>query len=64
MQKVIDLDRETTFAEDLELVIRVQRGLASKGYRPAPLVINPKGGIDSEHSIAALHQWLKEAVDG
>ena len=64
LQKVIDLDRDTTFAEDLELVKRVQRGLRSRGYRPGPLVINPKEGIDSEHSIATLHAWLREAVDG
>jgi len=64
LRKVIDLDRDTTFAEDLELVKRVQRGLGSLGYRPGPLVINPDEGIDSEHSIAKLHQWLREAVDG
>lgn len=64
MQRVIDLDRQTTFEEDLELVKRVQRGLASRGYRPSPLVINLEGGIDSEHSIDKLHEWLMEAIDG
>jgi phenylpropionate dioxygenase-like ring-hydroxylating dioxygenase large terminal subunit len=64
LQRVIDLDRDTTFAEDLSLVRSVQRGLRSMGYRPAPLVINPDQGIDSEHSIAKLHQWLHEALDG
>jgi phenylpropionate dioxygenase-like ring-hydroxylating dioxygenase large terminal subunit len=64
LQKVIDLDRETTFAEDLKLVKRVQRGLGSLGYRPGPLVVDPDEGIDSEHSIAKLHEWLREAVDG
>ena len=64
LQKVIDLDRDTTFAEDLELVKRVQRGLGSMGYRPGPLVVNPDEGIDSEHSIAKLHEWMREAVDG
>ena len=63
LQRVIDLDRDTTFAEDLVLVRNVQRGLRSKGYRPGPLVVNPEEGIDSEHSIAKLHEWLREAVD-
>ena len=63
LQKVIDLDRDTTFAEDLALLRRVQRGLGSMGYRPGPLVVNPDEGIDSEHSIAKLHEWLREAVD-
>ncbi|WP_455372847.1 aromatic ring-hydroxylating oxygenase subunit alpha [Limibacillus halophilus] len=61
LQRVIDLDRDTTFAEDLKLVKRIQRGLGSRGYTPGPLVINPEGGIDSEHSIAALHDWVREA---
>ena len=60
LQRVIDLDRDTTFAEDLALVKAVQRGLGSKGYRPGPLVIAPASGIDSEHSIAALHRWVRE----
>ncbi len=59
MQAVIDLDRETTFAEDLALVKAVQRGLGSRGYRPGPLVISPNAGINSEHSIAALHGWIR-----
>ena len=63
LQKVIDLDRDTTFAEDLALVEGVQRGLRSLGYRPGPLVINPAEGIESEHSIAKLHEWMREAVD-
>ena len=64
LQRVIDLDRDTTFAEDLTLVKNVQRGLRSRGYRPGPLVLNPDEGIDSEHSIAKLHEWMREAVDG
>ena len=63
LRKVIDLDRETTFAEDLALVRGVQKGLRSRGFRPGPLVVNPEGGIDSEHSVAQLHDWLREALD-
>ena len=63
LQKVIDLDRETTFAEDLVLVKNVQRGINSKGYTPGPLIIDKDGSIDSELSIAALHQWMRAGVD-
>jgi len=62
-RKVIDLDRETTFAEDPKLVKSVQRGLGSRGYRAGRLVVNPAGGIDSEYSIAKLQDWLREAID-
>lgn len=64
LQAVIDLDRETTFAEDLILVKAVQRGLRSQGYRPGPLVLAANScGINSEHSIAALHRWVMEDLD-
>jgi phenylpropionate dioxygenase-like ring-hydroxylating dioxygenase large terminal subunit len=62
LQNVIDLDRNTTFAEDLVLVRNVQRGLQSMGYRPGPLILDPRGGIDNELSIATLHKWLLEAL--
>lgn len=57
-------DRETTVEEDIHLVESVQRGLRSKGYTPGPLVLDPNGGVLSEHSIAKLQQWMREAVDG
>lgn len=63
LQKVIDLDRETTFSEDLKLIRNVQQGLHSMGYRPGPLIVDPKGGIDNELSIAFLHQWLRQSLD-
>ncbi|MCZ6577746.1 MAG: aromatic ring-hydroxylating dioxygenase subunit alpha [Gammaproteobacteria bacterium] len=63
LQKVIDFDRDTTFSEDLKLVKNVQRGLQSRGYRPGPLIVDPRGGIDNENSIRTLHHWLREAVD-
>lgn len=62
LQAVIDRDRETTFAEDLALVKRVQRGLNSRGYLPGPLVVSPACGINSEHSLATLHSWVREAL--
>ncbi|KMW59335.1 Benzoate 1,2-dioxygenase [Candidatus Rhodobacter oscarellae] len=56
-------DRNTTVAEDIGLVESVQRGLGSRGYRPGPLVLDPCSGVNSEHSIKALQQWMREAVD-
>jgi len=55
-------DRETTVEEDIRLVESVQRGLKSKGYVPGPLVVDPDFGVSSEHSIARLQQWMREAV--
>ena len=57
-------DRQTTVEEDIHLVESVQRGLNNRGYRPGPLVLDPKCGVNSEHSIKALQQWMREGVDG
>lgn len=56
-------DRATTVEEDIHLVESVYRGLQSRGYRPGPLVLDPDCGVNSEHSISALHQWVREAID-
>ena len=55
-------DRATTVEEDIHLVESVQRGLNSRGYRPGPLVIDPKFGVNSEHSLVTLQQWMREAA--
>lgn len=57
-------DRDTTVEEDIGLVQSVYKGLKSRGYRPGPLVLDPKCGVNSEHSIARLQHWMREAVDG
>ncbi|MEM1298280.1 MAG: aromatic ring-hydroxylating dioxygenase subunit alpha [Pseudomonadota bacterium] len=57
-------DRATTVEEDIRLVESVQKGLRSRGYRPGPLVVDPCGGVMSEHSIQTLQQWMRDAVDG
>lgn len=57
-------DRETTVEEDIHLVESVYRGLKSRGYRPGPLVIDPQCGVNSEHSVATLQGWMREAVTG
>ena len=35
-------DLDTTVAEDVVLVESVQRGMMSRGYKPGPLVLDPK----------------------
>ena len=56
--KIAELDRTTTFAEDLQIVAQVQKGVENVGYIPGPLVLNPQEGIDSEHSVAVLHRLV------
>ena len=63
VRKLAVQDRETTVEEDIHLVESVQRGLKSRGYRPGPLVLDPNCGVASEHSVQALQQWMREAVD-
>ncbi len=62
-RKLARLDRETTLAEDVAIVESVQRGLESGHYEPGPLVINPRGGVMSEHSIATFQRWVREALE-
>ncbi len=62
VRRVAELDRQTTFEEDLNLIRNVQRGLNSKGYRPGPLVLDPAEGVNSEHSVAALHGWFLDSL--
>ncbi|NNF65447.1 MAG: aromatic ring-hydroxylating dioxygenase subunit alpha [Acidimicrobiia bacterium] len=57
-------DAATTVAEDLDLVRSVQRGLASRGYRPGPLIIDPEMGLNSEHTVAAIKSWYQQAMLG
>ena len=57
-------DRGTTVEEDIYLVESVQRGLNSRGYRPGPLVVDPACGVQSEHSIQVLQNWMRDAIEG
>ncbi|MCY6383207.1 aromatic ring-hydroxylating oxygenase subunit alpha [Hoeflea prorocentri] len=57
-------DRQTTVEEDIHLVEAVHKGLKSRGYKPGPLVLDPASGVNSEHSIHVLQQWMREAADG
>ena len=63
VEKLAQQDLDTTVAEDVRLVNSVQRGLKSKGYAPGPLVLDPGFGVNSEHSIQALNEWLLQALD-
>lgn len=63
LEKLAQQDRETTVAEDITLVESVQRGMNSRGYTPGPLVLNPACGVNSEHSIRHLQQWMRQAVE-
>lgn len=61
--KAIELDRTQTFAEDLSIISSVQRGLASRGYNPGPLVIDPAGGVNNELSLSAFHNLVVSALE-
>ncbi len=62
IRTVANEDAETTVAEDLRLLASVQRGMASRGYRPGPLVLDPGMGLNSEHTVAAIKAWYLEAM--
>ena len=62
LYRLAEQDLNTTVAEDVRLVESVQRGLESGGYRPGPLIVNPAGGVNSEHSIQSLNEWLIGAM--
>lgn len=63
IRKLAVQDRATTVEEDITIVQSVQKGLMSRGYKPGPLVIDPNCGVNSEHSVRVLQQWMREAVD-
>ena len=52
-EQIIDLDWTTTVVEDSALMASVQRGLASRGYRPGPLITDA-GGVSDVHSENAV----------
>ena len=60
IHELVVQDRETTVEEDIHLVESQQRGFKNRGYRPGPLVIDPAGGVNSEHSIQVLQQWMRD----
>ena len=63
IRKLAIQDRQTTVEEDIHLVESVQRGLRSRGYRPGPLVIDPNCGVNSEHPVMHLQNWMRQAAE-
>lgn len=63
IRQLAQQDRDTTVEEDIRLVESVQKGLGSRGYKPGPLIVDPAGGVNSEHSIEVLQRWMRQAVD-
>ena len=63
--KIIELDRTTTFDEDIYLVNSVQRGLNSRGYKPGPIVMNPEGFATtmSENATFAIKELVLNALE-
>ncbi len=64
VRTVAEEDANTTVAEDLALVASVQKGMASRGYRPGPLILDPDMGVNSEHTVAAIKKWYQDAMLG
>lgn len=62
VSKLAVQDRETTVAEDINLVESVGRGLKSRGYKPGPLVVDPSCRVNSEHSIMHIQRWFREGI--
>lgn len=63
VRKLAIQDRETTVEEDIHLVESVHRGLHSRGFQPGPLVIDPNYGVNSEHSLQVLQDWMRDGAD-
>ena len=63
--EIIDLDWNTTVAEDFDIMDSVQRGVRSRGYSPGPLITDPSGiaSVHSEDTVPHLHRLLLEALD-
>ena len=53
----------TTFSEDQDIVASVQLGLASRAYESGPLMIDATGSQYSEHAVAAIQQWWRDAME-
>ena len=62
--RLVSDDWENTVAEDFTIVESVQRGVASRGYTPGPLIEDPSGvcGVHSENSVRHLQSLLVSAL--
>ena len=62
IQRLTIQNRSTAVKEDVSLVESVQRGLNSRGCNPGPLVLDPKSGVNSEHSIKVIYGWVRDTL--
>ena len=64
--RLVSDDWENTVAEDFGIVESVQRGVASRGYTPGPLIEDPSGvcGVHSENSVRHLQDLARASLDG
>ena len=64
--RLVSDDWENTVAEDFGIVESVQRGVASRGYTPGPLIEDPSGvcGVHSENSVRHLQDLLLASLGG
>ena len=64
--RLVSDDWENTVAEDFGIVESVQRGVASRGYKPGPLIEDPSGvcGVHSENSVRHLQDLLRSDLHG
>ena len=62
--QVIELDWDTTVSEDFDIMDSVQRGVASRGYQPGPLIVDPSGTADvhAENAVPHLQTLLLDAL--
>ena len=63
-QEAIERDWATTVVEDLSIIESVQRGMASRGYQPGPLIVDPSdiAGVHAENSVAHLQGLLLDGL--
>lgn len=59
---MIEHHAATTFIEDQDIINSVQQGLSSRAYQAGPLMIDRDRSQYSEHGVAALQQWWREAM--
>ena len=64
-EALIELDRTTTFAEDLTIIDSVQRGLRSRGYQQGPLVTDPSavGTTANENPVYEIKKMVLSALE-
>jgi phenylpropionate dioxygenase-like ring-hydroxylating dioxygenase large terminal subunit len=61
-RNMIQHHASTTFAEDQEIINSVQQGLGSRGYETGPLMIDSDRSQYSEHAVAAIQQFWRDAM--